>query len=76
MGWASGSTVMSGIIDVIKKKVADDSMRKEIYSGVISVLEDKDWDTQDECIGEDAAYDAAIKEHHPSWFVDEKGGAG
>lgn len=40
---------------------------------VIAAFVDSDWDTQDECLGRDEAYDAAMRELHPHWFEDEGG---
>lgn len=66
MGWASGSEVMGRIIKVVKKEVASKAKRKALYMGIIQALEDHDWDTQDECLGEDQAYDDVYNEQHPS----------
>lgn len=68
MGWASGSRLFSEVIDVIKKYVPDEDERVDIYKGLIDAFEEADWDTQDECMGEDAAYDTALKELHPEWY--------
>ncbi len=68
MGWASASGIMSDIISAVKPHVADKEVRKQIYRPVIESLEAGDWDTQDECMGEDEAYDETIKEMHPTWF--------
>jgi hypothetical protein len=69
MGWASGSSVMESIIEGIRKKVVDEKQRVEIYKVIIEALEDSDWDTQNECIGNDKAYDIALKELHPDWEI-------
>lgn len=71
MGWASGSTVFSEVISAVKEHVKEKDVRKAIYIPIIEAFEEKDWDTQDECIGEDDAYDEAIMELHPRWFEDE-----
>lgn len=72
MGWASGSRLFSEVIDVIKKAVPDEDERIDIYMGLIDAFEDADWDTQDECMGQDPAYDAALKELHPEWYDDDE----
>jgi hypothetical protein len=59
---------MSKVIAGVKPVVADKDDRKKIYRPIIEALEESDWDTQDECMGEDEAYDEAITELHPSWF--------
>lgn len=66
MGWGSGSTVMSPIIETAKKYVPAE-VRKDFYKEVILALEDSDWDTQSECIGQDPIFDEALKELHPTW---------
>lgn len=71
MGWASASRIMSDIMDAVIPVVPDKEARKKIYRPVIESLEEGDWDTQDECMGEDDAYDEVIKELHPTWFEDE-----
>lgn len=68
MGWASGSRIMNDVIAAVKPHVASKEAREEIYLEIIQSLEDSDWDTQDECLGEDEAYDTAIKRLHPGWF--------
>jgi hypothetical protein len=74
MGWASGSRVMSEIIAAIQPHLPDENARKEVYKILIKVFEDDDWDTQDECEGEDPAFDAAMQELHPDWYeYDEVG---
>lgn len=72
MGWASGSRLFSEVIDVVQKHVLDEEERVNIYKGLIDAFEDADWDTQDECVGEDPAYDAALKELHPDWYDDDE----
>lgn len=72
MGWASGSRLFSGVISVIKEYVDCEKERKDIYMDLIAEFEEFDWDTQDECIGEDPAYDEALKELHPDWYEDEE----
>lgn len=68
MGWSSASRIMSDIITAIKPHVAEKEARKSIYAPIIDSLEEGDWDTQDECLGEDDAYDEVLKDKYPSWF--------
>ena len=67
MGWASGSELFSRLIKTTKKHVKDPKVRTEIYVEMIDAFADADWDTHDECSGEDPSYDAAIKKLHPEW---------
>ena len=67
MGWASGSELFSRLVKTMKKHVGDPEKRTAIYEEMIDAFEDADWDTQDECMGEDPAFDAAMKKLHPNW---------
>ena len=68
MGWSSGTRLMSAVITATKKAIPDEEIRKAFYKEVIEAFEDADWDTQDECMGEDESYDVAVKEMHPDWL--------
>ncbi len=68
MGWSSGTELMSAVITAAKKAIPNEEARKTFYREVIEAFESADWDTQDECIGEDDAFDEAIKELHPDWL--------
>lgn len=67
MGWSSAGDIMDVIMKSSKKYIPDNKKRKEFYIKVIEVFEDHDWDTQDECMGVDKAFDLALKEIHPDW---------
>lgn len=67
MGWSRGSRLFHDIIIVINEYDIDKNDRRYIYLKLIPVFEDEDWDTQNECIGEDEAYDEAIDILHPEW---------
>lgn len=72
MGWASGSEIMNAVIEAVKPQVADFETRKTIYSPIIVALECGDWDTQDESMGNDDAFDCALKDLHPGWYDEEE----
>lgn len=57
MGFSRGSDIFSGVIAAVKPVVKNIDDRKAIYRQIIDVLNDADWDTQDECLGRDEAYD-------------------
>lgn len=61
---------MSRIIESLKPVVSDETTRKAVYKAIIPAMQDADWDTEMECLGEDAAYDEVLKECHPTWFED------
>ncbi len=71
MGWASGSSLFSEVIKAVKKEMPDEKARVRLYKTLIAAFEESDWDTQDECRGEDTAYDKALKKLHPTWFEDD-----
>lgn len=70
MGWASASGIMNEVIDAVLPEVDDNEARKRIYKPIIKVLEDGDWDTQDESLGIDPAFDELMAEIHPGWYED------
>jgi hypothetical protein len=74
MGWASGSEVMSEFISALNNEGVSYGQRERVYKAIIPVMQDRDWDTEMECVGEDKAYDAALKELHPDWFEEKDDG--
>ena len=68
MGWATGSEVMNRIIRDLPEQVPDDDQRQAVYKVLIKGMEAADWDTEEECLGEDEAFDLALKELYPEWF--------
>lgn len=75
MGWGSASSLFSEIINNVQPHVADVEVRKKIYRPLIDAFRDMDWDTYDECRGEDPAYDAALLESlgWDSWGDEDDG---
>ena len=65
MGWASGSRLMSDLIESVKNNVDNFESRVDLYLEMIKNFEDADCDTLDECLGEDEAYDEAWKRSFP-----------
>jgi len=61
MGWSSGSELFGGIIEALKPTIPDAAMRQTVYEKLIPLFEDQDWDTQDECLGTDPAFDKAYE---------------
>lgn len=61
MGWARGSDIFNDLIDAAKKYIPKEN-RREFYKKMINSFEDCDWDTQNECLGNDPIYDKLIKE--------------
>lgn len=74
MGWGSGSLLFSQIIENVEPHVADVEVRKNIYRPLIDAFRDMDWDTYGECLGEDPAFDEALKESlGPERWAEEQG---
>lgn len=71
MGWNNGSEIMGAVIAAVKKEVGPYGQRFRIYKEIIPVFQDYDWDTEMECLGDDNAYDDALKELHPEEFEEE-----
>jgi len=71
MGWASGVE----IFDVVAGALLDDKKeinKKKVLKSLINVLEDGDWDTQNDSDYYDHPLVQEIfKELHPNWFEDE-----
>lgn len=42
--------------------------RFQLYREIIPILEDEDWDTEDESVGIDPMFDEALQELHPEWY--------
>lgn len=70
MGWSSGSEIMNAVIKAVKPIVEDKEARKKVYAPIIDVLQESDWDTEDESIGYDDAFDELMMERYPDWFED------
>jgi hypothetical protein len=67
MGWARGADVAHGIIKAVNKTILRPSEKRNLYFDIIPILEHEDWDTQDECMGEDPVFDAVMEHLHPDW---------
>lgn len=64
MGWSTGSNIASPLIEVIKKNVRNKDKRREIYEVLLEVLEEQDWDTQDESFDIDSIFDEVYNNKH------------
>ena len=60
MGWASGSEIMSEIIDETKLAIPKEKARRAFYRQMIHVFEQYDCDTLDDCRGADPIFDEAL----------------
>ncbi len=77
MGWGSGSTLMDLIIDAVKQNVPDKDTRKRIYEPIYQQMTSSDWDTQDECVGKDEAFDEIyhadmVEQYGEGWDEDDE----
>ena len=66
MGWSSGSSLFSDIIDAVVECEIDDETRKMLYEKLIPVFEDEDCDTLDECVGKDSMFDSVFHTLYPT----------
>lgn len=60
MGWASGSEIMSEIIDEARSAIPKVKARRAFYRQMIHVFEQHDCDTLDDCRDEDPIFDEAL----------------
>jgi len=70
MGWSSGSEIMNTVIYAVRDEVKNKEKRKVIYKPVLEILEQGDWDTQDESIGLDQAFDELMMELYEEWVTE------
>lgn len=71
MGWCNGTE----IFDVVCAGLLEDppASKEEILKDLIEVLEDEDWDCQNEsAYFEHPLVQAAFKDLHPNWFEDNE----
>jgi len=71
MGWASGSRLFSSVIEAVKQTRLNETEREHLYEKLIDAFADADWDTMDECLGEDSAYDKAYRAWSKAHGFDE-----
>lgn len=72
MGWGSGSVLMDTVIRKMKERNVTEETRKIVYEILIPAMQDSDWDTEMDCMGDDSAYDATLRALHPDWFEDDE----
>ncbi len=63
MSWASGSKVLSEIIEAVDRHVLDDSDKMSLYKDLILIFEEYDCDTIDECLEIDSMFDEVYSEY-------------
>lgn len=71
MGWASATYLVRRIVKLCQRTMPDPNERRSFYIEIIEFFEDEDWDTQDEMLGVDPAFDAAMRQIHPDWDWEE-----
>ena len=65
MGWASGSSLFSDIIEAITDCDVDDETKYMLYGKLIPIFEDEDCDNLQECLGQDSVYDKVYNSLYP-----------
>lgn len=62
MGWADGNGIFNKVAKKAAVHIPDDAARTEVLTALIEVLQDEDWDTEDESLalflGDPAAVEA------------------
>lgn len=61
MGWASASTHFYPVASALYEAEADDNTRFLVCKALISTLQDGDWDTADEVLGEYVSDEAIVR---------------
>lgn len=51
---------MSAVICALQPVIEDEQQRADVYYQLIDAFTDLDWDTENECLGMDPAFDAAL----------------
>ena len=62
MGWSSGTELFDALIEAVSSTTLDKEERRAVYRRMLKAFTDADWDSPEECLGDDPAYDAAYKE--------------
>lgn len=62
MGWASGSGLFGIIIEELQEVIDSKETRKKVYKSLYQAFKQYDWDTEDECVGIDPAFDEMYRE--------------
>lgn len=65
MGWAAGTDIMFGLIEIALETIPDDDQRMIFYEKAIKLLQENDWDCVQEPLGEDDVYDEVVEELYP-----------
>jgi hypothetical protein len=71
MGWGSGSEIARGMMEVIEALTIADGQKIAIYTGMIKVLRNSDWDTEDDVTLESRCFDRALFLTDPEYFVND-----
>lgn len=66
MGWASGSSLFSRVIEAVEKSVPNEATKIQLYQDLIEAFEDRDCDTLDECLGTSDTFDDLWEAMYPS----------
>lgn len=71
MGWGSGSRLMTDVMMAMKSGKVPDETRKLVYGILIPAMQNRDWDTEVDCMGVDPVYDNLLRSMFPDWFEDD-----
>lgn len=65
MGWASGSDLLSDLIEIIEEHCHPDTDKVALFKEIIIAFEDHDCDTTCECLAQSPNFDIAFEELYP-----------
>ena len=67
MGWAAGTELMTGVIELAQDYIPDEDDRSEFYKKFVKLMKAQDWSEMDEVLELDDVYD----DMYESMFGDE-----
>lgn len=62
---------MRDVIEGLRKEKVPDDTRETLYRVLIPAMQDRDWDTETECMDDDEVYDKVLRSLHPEWFDED-----
>lgn len=69
MGWCSGTEIFDRVVEILLEPHLD---KKKIIKELLDVLEDQDWDCQQDSLYWDHPLVRKVfEEVHPKWFTEE-----
>ena len=67
MSWGGGTDIMYDTIRSFNKHEITDPVRLNLYLDLIESLQGQDWNSADECLGQDPVFDEALEDVRRRW---------